>query len=58
MIDILNYDKKTVDDSINKIFGLIDMRETGLIEKEEILLSMTFLCEGTVVSFIHRRETK
>lgn len=55
---MLNYDKKTVDDAINKIFGLIDMRETGLIDKEEILLSMTFLCEGTVVSFHNPRETK
>ena len=43
-----NYDKKTLDDAINKIFALFDKSMNGIVDLEEIALGCSFLCKGSI----------
>ena len=43
-----DYDKKTLDDSINKVFSLFDKTMTGIVALEDIALGCSCLCKGSI----------
>ena len=43
-----DYDKKTLDDSINKVFSLFDKNMNGIVALEDIALGCSCLCKGSI----------
>jgi Ca2+-binding EF-hand superfamily protein len=46
-IDKYGYDKKNVDDTVNKLFSVLDKNVDGIVDMDEII-GISFLCSGSV----------
>jgi len=46
-IDKYSYDKKNVDDTINKLFSILDKNLDGIVDMDEII-GLSLLCSGSV----------
>lgn len=47
VIDPYHYDKKNVDDTVNKLFSILDKNVDGIVDMDEII-ACTFLCSGSI----------
>ena len=44
------YDKKTSDDTLNRIFGLFDANKNGIVDMDELAMMCTVIFTGSLVS--------
>lgn len=47
VMDAYTYDKKNVDDTINKLFGILDKNMDGIVDMDDII-GITFVCSGSI----------